>query len=744
MNIRKKIFMILSLLMLITAAVSILSIRFVSEKMSKEDVANHLETAVQSRAHHIKTVLANYKNLTGMMATGHLFINAVNHSDNFDPNMVHVKRRITAAIESHEKISRICLLNRNGIIVVSSHKDVGRDMSKSTIFLKGKEAVYIRDLHVSDFTGNMVLSVATPILVKEQFAGVIIFNFDAEKELFKITADTTGLGETGKIYLVNQHGFMISPSRFGDAEILKQKINSEQYIFCRSEHLEKGNPEAPEEVPCEYLDYSGVKVFGHHHFIQDVSWCLLAELDVKEANRQIKVLTGWLYLIFVSVLVFSFFIFIPFTRLLIKPVLKLHEGARKLAGGDLSFRLRSEAKDELGELSKSFDEMAERLQKHDTELDNIIVERTDALSEKIVEAENQRDAMMNMVYDMEETNKDLSKEIVQRKRAEEAQQLEYTHKMSILNAIPDGLYIVSQQYNIEYINSVIEREFGPIDGRKCYEYFHDRTEVCPWCKNGEVSIGKSVQWEWYFDKNNRYYDLFDSPLKNADGSISKFEIFHDITEHKLAEEQIQSDLKEKGLLLKEIHHRVKNNLQVIISLLGLQADEIKDGDALKKFEESRNRVRSMALVHEELYRSENFAAVDFSSYIKKLSHDLYRAYAIDQGRIELKVKVKDVFIGLDNAVPCGLIINELISNTLKHAFPASFTGKGKIEIDLYSDQKNEIVLIVKDNGVGLPKDLDIQKKETLGLQLIHILTEQIQGNIELNRKGGTKFTIRFR
>ena len=187
-------------------------------------------------------------------------------------------------------------------------------------------------------------------------------------------------------------------------------------------------------------------------------------------------------------------------------------------------------------------------------------------------------------------------------------------------------------------------------------------------------------------------------------------------ERKKAEDGIKASLKEKNLLLKEIHHRVKNNLQVISSLLGLQAKHIKDKQALEMFEESKNRVRSMALVHEELYRSKDFANIDFTKYIKNLTGLLVKTYIIDSGKIELDVKVEDVSLGIDQAVPCGLVINELVSNALKHAFPPSFEGKGKIEITLCSMEAGEIELIVKDNGVGIPKEPDIQKTESLGMQ----------------------------
>ncbi|MCP4664503.1 MAG: response regulator [bacterium] len=150
-------------------------------------------------------------------------------------------------------------------------------------------------------------------------------------------------------------------------------------------------------------------------------------------------------------------------------------------------------------------------------------------------------------------------DVTVRKQAEEVRQLERARLVSILDAIPDGIYIVSQQWNIEYINPGIEREFGPVEGRKCYEYFHDRTEVCPWCKNPEVFAGKSVQWEWYSFKNDRHYELFDTPFKNADGSISKFEIFHDVTERK----QLEKERERAGIFMQTVIDGAPDVLMVV-------------------------------------------------------------------------------------------------------------------------------------------------------------------------------------
>jgi len=233
--------------------------------------------------------------------------------------------------------------------------------------------------------------------------------------------------------------------------------------------------------------------------------------------------------------------------------------------------------------------------------------------------------------------------------------------------------------------------------------------------------------------------------RTSELKITNKQLQQEITERKRAEEQIKASLKEKEVLLKEIHHRVKNNMQIVSSLLNLQSRHIKDKQALEMFRESQNRVRSMALVHEKLYGSKDLARIDFAGYIKSLAQSLYQSYETDPGRVALKVKVEGSFLDVNIAVPCGLIINELVSNALKHAFPPSWEGKGKIEISLHPTDDNEIELIVSDNGIGFSKDLDIRGTESLGLLLIFILVEdQLKGKIKLDRRKGTKYKIKFK
>ena len=212
-------------------------------------------------------------------------------------------------------------------------------------------------------------------------------------------------------------------------------------------------------------------------------------------------------------------------------------------------------------------------------------------------------------------------------------------------------------------------------------------------------------------------------------------------DRKRAEAQIKASLQEKEVLLKEIHHRVKNNLQIISSLLNLQADYLKDNQAIEIFKDSQNRIESMALIHEKLYQSKDLAKINFADYIQELATSLFCSYEVNLNAITLKMNIEDVILGIDAAIPCGLIINELVVNSLKHAFPE---GKpGEISIDFCSINANEFALVVSDSGIGLPKELDLQNTNSLGLQLVNALTNQLEGNINFVRTRGVKIIITF-
>ena len=239
-------------------------------------------------------------------------------------------------------------------------------------------------------------------------------------------------------------------------------------------------------------------------------------------------------------------------------------------------------------------------------------------------------------------------------------------------------------------------------------------------------------------------DVAASLIKGESGELEYgFAFVQDITDRKRNEEQLEKNLKEKELLLSEIHHRVKNNLQIVSSLLNLQSRLIKDGEALAAIEESRQRIQSMGLIHEQLYRSEDFTSIDMKEFILDLVRT-QRAMSIGgKKRVEYDIRIDNIFFEVDMATPVGLIINEIITNSLKYAFPER--DDGIIGISLAALKNDEYELLIFDNGIGLPQEIVPDTTKTFGLYLVKMLVEaQLKGSLEIDRTTGTRFIIRFK
>ncbi|MCJ7617787.1 MAG: AAA family ATPase [Desulfobacterales bacterium] len=331
------------------------------------------------------------------------------------------------------------------------------------------------------------------------------------------------------------------------------------------------------------------------------------------------------------------------------------------------------------------------------------------------------------------------------KQAEQALRESEEKLAGIVDSVTDCMLMIDEQFTVVWVNDIARELFGSdVVGQKCHAALHSQDKPCEICGASQcfedAGVHKvEVEATGADGKQRTFLSTFSVAARQEDGRPKLvLELFHDITDRKQAEDKIKASLKEKEVLLKEIHHRVKNNLQVISSLLNLQLGYIKDKQNIEVFKESRNRVRSMALVHEKLYQSENLSMINFAEYIQSLAGNLFRSYRAGSSVVTLKIHTGDVLVGIDTAIPYGLIINELISNSLKYAFPAG--KEGEICVNLHSDN-GTLTLIISDNGVGFPKDLDFRNTETLGLQLVIGLVGQLKGTIELDRSGGTEFKI---
>ncbi|MEW6491122.1 MAG: PAS domain S-box protein [Cyanobacteriota bacterium] len=219
------------------------------------------------------------------------------------------------------------------------------------------------------------------------------------------------------------------------------------------------------------------------------------------------------------------------------------------------------------------------------------------------------------------------------------------------------------------------------------------------------------------------------------------DVYDELRLRKQAEELLKASLKEKEVLLKEIHHRVKNNLQIVSSLLQMQTRRTQDSQTSLILKDSKNRISSIALVHEKLYRSDDLANIDFAQYIPDLTTHLFESYKVRLEQVTLHIQIEEIFLEIETAIPCGLIINELVSNSLKYAFPGK--RKGEIYVEFHTNKDDTLTLIVRDNGIGIPEELDIETTTSLGLTLVQGLAEQLEGTLELDRSRGTVFKITF-
>ena len=316
----------------------------------------------------------------------------------------------------------------------------------------------------------------------------------------------------------------------------------------------------------------------------------------------------------------------------------------------------------------------------------------------------------------------------------------------IVSTMSNFLIMLDHNKNIITINNATTTLLGysqeELVGKPLEYLFKDQT----WETNNKLSNDTSESIVNFETCLKSKYDEFipvllsKSVIKNENGNIMGIVcIGNNIIEINQAKDKIKASLDQKELLLRELHHRVKNNLQIILSLINLQSNGIKDKQDLEIFRESQSRVKSLAIIHEKLYQSADFASINFKEYIQSLVNYLLSYYSTTSIMVDTDVE-KDIVLNMDTAVPCGLIINELVTNSIKFAFPGGKTGK--IYINLRHED-GSLTLIVGDNGVGLPDDVDFKNSKKLGLQLVKTLTDQLEGEIEYNGKNGTEFKIKF-
>jgi PAS domain S-box-containing protein len=348
----------------------------------------------------------------------------------------------------------------------------------------------------------------------------------------------------------------------------------------------------------------------------------------------------------------------------------------------------------------------------------------------------------------------VSRDVTDRKKVTEALKTSEARLFGLIDFAMDAIITFNSDYNVVLFNKAAEKMFQysaeDVLGKsinkfipKRYRAIHNNlTDM--FSKTGITAREMGSAGRMIGLRANKEEFPLETAISQLDVSGEKLFtiICHDVTQQQKYRTQIENSLREKEVLLKEIHHRVKNNLQVISSLLNLQSNFIEDERMADVFKESRNRVRLMALVHEKLYQSKDLSRINVAEYFKDLTAYLFSTYRMEPNAIKLKLDIEDIYMGINFAINLGLITNELISNSLKHAFPDK--RRGEIGIKMYSNNDDSLTLEVKDNGVGFPDNLNYTSTKSLGLQLVNSLVLQYRGTIEFQSKEGTRYKIMFK
>ncbi len=475
-----------------------------------------------------------------------------------------------------------------------------------------------------------------------------------------------------------------------------------------------------------------------------------------------------------------------FTKKLTKPISDLALMTKKIGSGDFTARVNISSSDELGMLAESFNNMTEAVSKSQETLENKVAERTDELAKtnkqlvSEIEERKKTELMLNQYTTKLQTLEEIYKGIISSKSPvdifkDSAKKInanlvkiarsssaifDYTNSSAVLYAFnfkENNILETQEKFPLNSFSSFKKLQDSDFFWVEDLTEKNDKSEMEKYVLNNGIKSYICVGLKYQEQLIGELNFAFAEPKKFEQYTLDTIlEISNQIAvaivqlslEEKLKQhaDDLQISLREKEVLLKEIHHRVKNNLQIITSLLYLQSSKIEDLSMLDIFKDSQNRVKSIALVHEKLYQSKDLANIDFSDYLKNLSNFIFSTYKLNIPGLNIDYYLDDIYLSVEVAVPLGLLMNELLSNALKYAFIADEVIEKvdpKIQIKLKKIDENIIELTFSDNGKGLPDNFDIETSESLGLKLVTNLVQQINGKLKVHPKNDTEFKITF-
>ena len=651
-------------------------------------------------------------------------------------------------LEDNPAILEVVYLDASGTLLASAHQDSAVLADLFTI----PQSNWFRQAHAgSEYLGDIQLSLDNEpyvILAVPAHNGDVI----AARLHMQVLGDVLAalrFGETGQAYVVNRTGQVIAHTN--------PQVVAANTSLSTDAGLSQLLLNTDKQWHGMYINFVNLPVVGTTVPVSGTDWAVITELAQSEAyavSQRAWWLLGGGMLLFGVLVVGATVQFMG--RLIFQPMGRLQAGAERIGQGDLGYRIVITRHDEMGQVATAFNAMASRLHNREEQL----VARTEALATEVLERKKAEDALQRAhdeldvrvqqrTAELAHANSVLRTEISERVRAESALRDSTTRIRLITDALPALIAYVDAEQQYSFVNKRYEEWYGlprpEIEGKHLQQVVGAQSYAKIQSYVQAALTGQEVLFEFtatYPDGHIRHVQSAYIPHLGMAGQVfGFFALVQDLTDHKQIERDLQVSLEEKVVLLQEIHHRVKNNLQVISSLLYLQAGKLQDPQMLDILRDSQNRVKSMALIHEKLYQTKDLARIDLAIYIHNLTNYLFRSYAANLDLIRLHVQADQIFLGIDTAMPCGLIINELVSNALKHAFLADQSGE--IQIKLYQTPERRFTLSIADNGVGFPAHIDFQNTSSLGLQLVNTLVDQLDGVIELQREGGTTFTIQF-